>query len=330
LFLLIHAIEHRIRKPNLTALSIQKRQIALIQIVRPVPNHKRIQRDNQHFEPVLPRATQHTRRELLGLRLRPVQLEPPVPVTVRSGYLLNRPRARRTQYHRDLNSRTRARSRFLGVWMHNLLDTYRRYEYRAAILSPEELDGHVSPRRLDEHRRPESVVVECGEIGSVGGLAACGPKDVEEVWLWDGCAGGGFPLRGLGGVFWLAEAGVDLALVLDVGVGVGLVVFGGFVGGVGHGGRWESETTIWDYRWAGCWCLDLSLFFDQSKSPSVLIRCPEGVRTSRELEISSMAVVDFVGKTRQEPRFNDMSRLVLVPPQVNPLLHGQRENHQPS
>jgi len=117
--------------------------------------------------------------------------------------------------------------------MHDFLHADGRYEDGAAVRGAEERDGHVAPCGLDEHPWSQAVAVEGGDVGSVGGFATCCAEDVEEIWLRDGGTGGGFPLWGLGGVFWFAEAAVDFSLVLHVGVGVGVVRGCGFV--FGHG-----------------------------------------------------------------------------------------------
>lgn len=200
LLLLPQALEHRVREAHLAPLTPDKRQVRLVEIVGAPSNLERVERDYQHAEPIVPGAVEQRRSELLGLRLRPVQLVPAVAVGIRLGHLLDAARRSRGQDHGDLSRVCGPGSCFFGIWMHYLLHADRRNEDGAFVCLPEELGRHITPRGLHQHAGSQPVALECRAVGGIRALAAGGPEDVEEVREGDGIAGCCFPFLRLGRV----------------------------------------------------------------------------------------------------------------------------------
>ena len=73
-------------------------------------------------------------------------------------------------------------------------------EERVGVVNAEEIDGEVAPGGIDEHARPQAVVVEGGEVGLMGLAGTCAAVDIAEILSWDGCASCGFPFGGLCGI----------------------------------------------------------------------------------------------------------------------------------
>lgn len=111
--------------------------------------------------------------------------------------------------------------------MHDLLHADGARNQWRRIAGPEERDGEVPHRGVDEHGGAQAVAREGCEVGGGGVAAASGAKDVKKVGCWEERAGAGFPFAGFGGDGGCGEGGVDGALVVcwggGGGGGVGLV-----------------------------------------------------------------------------------------------------------